>query len=218
MKNNKMAQAKRKLEDDMKKQRAAKSAARSAQEQTAMNKLMAGAEILANRNRTRDSAVREIAQKKRQTSEAYRRHYEDQSMTERAVKGAIELLSEQRAQARRDAARMLLGAASRGAGEAAKQAAQRVDRGRRAFASMGDMPEREMPHQMGTAATPAEQMRQRLVADVNATGRLPAGYGWYGTGENAVAADQRGLVYKPLEDVTAGSKAATPAVYGIDPD
>ncbi|MBE5801072.1 MAG: hypothetical protein E7319_02180 [Clostridiales bacterium] len=125
---------------------------------------------------------------------------------------------EQRAQARRDAARMLMGAAVRETSEAASRIAQRPDGGRHAFANMGATTEREMPHQMARTAAPTDQMRQRLVADVNATGRLPAGYGWYGTGENAVAADQRGLVYKPLEGVTAGSRAATPAVYGINPD
>lgn len=63
-----------------------------------------------------------------------------------------------------------------------------------------------------------DPLHDRLVQDVAATGRLPSGYSWYGKGSDAIAVDNRGLAYKPLEGVTAGSKAATPSVYGIDPD
>lgn len=204
MKNNKMAQAKRKLEDDMKKQRAAKSAARSAQEQTAMNKLMAGAEILANRNRTRDSAVREIAQKKRQTSEAYRRHYEAQSMTERAVKGAIELLSEQRKRARADAARLLTGTvqssidAAHNASKdiAGDTIARKAKRENTAFANTS-----RSAQGMETGQQSSPHAYREMAELINQTGRLPVGYHWQKQGDKSVAI--RDLAHKPLEGVNS---------------
>lgn len=71
---------------------------------------------------------------------------------------------------------------------------------------------------IGAAPVQNDPLHDRLVQDIAATGRLPSGYSWYGKGSDAIAVDNRGLAYKPLEGVTAGSRAATPSVYGIDPD
>lgn len=73
-------------------------------------------------------------------------------------------------------------------------------------------------HQPSITPAQNDPLHERMVNDIAATGRLPSGYSWYGKGSNAIAVDNRGLAYKPLEGVTAGSKAATPSVYGIDPD
>lgn len=88
----------------------------------------------------------------------------------------------------------------------------------RANALVGQYMGRQQQPAQTAAPVQNDPLHDRLVQDVAATGRLPSGYSWYGKGSDAIAVDNRGLAYKPLEGVTAGSKAATPSVYGIDPD